>query len=47
MTWASELLLSNAPELDMPLPENSIWAEPAPPQVSQIVVEEKSSLVLP
>jgi hypothetical protein len=28
LTMASELLISNAPELDMPLPANSIWDEP-------------------
>ncbi len=33
MTWASELLISNAPDLDLPLPENSIWSEPVPPLI--------------
>ena len=46
MTWASELLLSNAPELDLPLPENSIWAEPPAPIVApDSIMHEDSSLV--
>lgn len=49
MTWASELLLSNSPDLDMPLPENSIWAEPpvvpAAPVETYLGIEDVSSLI--